>query len=93
MPTQTCFVVEASYVVGAAERRAPFRNEHLERVEKLARAGAIILAGAFGDMSGSLLVFALEHEDSVRAIVETDVYWREGIWTAYTIRKLSRVTL
>lgn len=88
-----CYVVRASYVEGAAERRAPFRGEHLGRVEKLLREGALLLAGAFDDMSASLLIFAVRSEEAVAAVIESDVYWREGIWTDYTISKLNRVTV
>jgi hypothetical protein len=88
----TSWVVEAAYAEGAAEKREPFRGEHLERVGKLSREGALVLVGAFADMSASLLVFTLESEDSVRAIIETDVYWRNGVWTDYTVRPLNRVS-
>lgn len=87
----TCHVVEASYAEGAAEKRVPFREEHLERMRKLAGEGAVVLAGAFEDMSASLLILALESEEAVAAVVESDVYWREGIWTGYRVRRLTRV--
>jgi hypothetical protein len=83
--------VEAAYAEDAAQRREPFRAEHLDRVGKLAKQGALVVAGALADMSASLLVFAVESEDAVRAIVETDVYWRNGVWTSYTVRRLNLV--
>lgn len=86
-----CFLVEAVYVEGAAEKRAPFREEHLSRVEKLIREGALLLAGAMNDMSHSLLVFNVESEDAARAVIESDVYWRNGVWTDYSVKKLNRV--
>jgi uncharacterized protein len=85
------YVVEAAYAPDAADRREPFRAEHLDRVGKLSGEGALLVAGAFADMSASLLVFAVSSEDAVRAIIETDVYWRNGIWTDYTVRRLNRV--
>ena len=88
---QTSYVVEAAYAPDAADRRGPFRAEHVDRVGKLSEEGALLVAGAFADMSASLLVFAVSGEDAVRAIVETDVYWRNGIWTGYTVRRLNRV--
>ena len=93
MKIETCYVVEATYVEGAADKREPYREEHLERVGKLIQAGALFLAGALADMSASLLVFAVEGEDAVRAVIESDVYWKNGIWTGYTVAKLNRVTL
>jgi len=89
---QTCHVVEATYAEGAAEKRAPYREEHLQRVVKLIDAGAVVVAGALADMSASLLILAIEGEDAVRAVIESDIYWENGIWTDYTVRKLNRVT-
>jgi uncharacterized protein len=87
----TCYVVEATLVEGAAEKRVPYRENHLERISKLAAEGVVGAAGAFDDMSASLLLFAVESEEAAAAIIETDVYFREGIWTGYTIRKMNRV--
>jgi uncharacterized protein YciI len=84
-------VVEADYVEGAAERREPHRAEHLERVRELGREGTLVLAGGFEDLSSSLLVFTLTDEQVVSDLIESDVYWREGIWTHYRIRKLNAV--
>jgi uncharacterized protein YciI len=86
-------VVEADYGEDAAQRREPFREEHLERVRKLGREGALVLAGGFDDMRTSLLVFDLADEQAVAAVIESDVYWREGIWTGYRVRKLNSVPL
>ena len=89
--TQPCFVVEATYAPDAATKRVPFRDKHLERMSKLSDEGAVIVAGAYDDMSSSLLIFTLETEESVRAIIESDVYMKEGVWTGYAIRVLNRV--
>jgi uncharacterized protein len=91
--TRPVYVVEAAYVEDAANRRTPFRQAHLERVRKLGEQGALILAGGFEDMKSSLLVFTLEDEESVAAVIESDVYWHQGIWTDYRIRKLNAVPL
>jgi uncharacterized protein YciI len=88
---KTTYVVEATYAQDAATRREPFRAEHLDRAGKLSREGALLLAGAFADMSASLLIFGVASEDAVRAIIETDVYWHNGVWTSYTVRRLNRV--
>ncbi len=50
-----------------------------------------MFAGAADDLSASILVFAVEKEEAVRAIVETDVYMRNGIWTDFTVTKLNRI--
>jgi uncharacterized protein YciI len=89
--SEPCYVVEAPYAAGVAEKRAPFREAHLARLAMLSDEGALVMAGAYDDLSGSLLVFALASEDAVAAIVETDVYWKNRVWTSYKIRKLNRV--
>ena len=66
--------------------------EHL-CLAMLSDEGALLLAGAFDDLSASLLVLAVESEEAVVAIVETDVYWKNRIWTSYKIRRLNRVIL
>jgi uncharacterized protein YciI len=86
-------VVEADYAEDAARRREPYRQEHLERVRKLGSDGSLVLAGGFEDMKTSLLVFTLTDEKTVADIIESDVYWREGVWTDYTIRKLNAVPI
>lgn len=93
MATEVCYVAECIYAKGAAERRAPFREQHLARVGMLSDEGALLLAGAYDDLTASLLVFAVASEEAVAAIIETDVYWKNKVWTSYTIRKLNRVVL
>jgi uncharacterized protein YciI len=89
--TKPYMVVEADYAEDAAERRSPYRKAHIERVRKLAAEGALIVAGGFEDMRSSLLVFDLGDIDAVSAVIESDVYWREGVWTDYRIRQLNAV--
>jgi len=91
--TEPCYVAECIYAKGAAEGRAPFREQHLARLGMLSDEGALLLAGAFEDMRSSLLVFAVESEEAVAAIIETDVYWTNKVWTSYTTRRLNRVVL
>jgi uncharacterized protein YciI len=91
--TEPCYVAECAYAKDAAARRGPFRQAHLARLGMLSDEGALLLAGAFDDMSASLLVFAVESEEAVAAIIETDVYWKNRVWTSYKIRRLNRVVL
>src|SRR6267143_1976261 len=91
--TEPCYVAECTYARDAAQKRAPFREAHLARIGMLSDEGALLLAGAFDDMSASLLVVAVESEEAVTAIIETDVYWKNKIWTSFKIRRLDRVIL
>lgn len=88
---EPCFAVEATYAPDAATRRSPYREAHLARLAMLSDEGALVLGGAFEDLSASLLVLAVGSEEAAVAIVETDVYWRNRVWTSYRVRKLNRV--
>lgn len=88
---KTSYLVEAAYVQDAAGKRGPYRDDHLARLGKLAHEGVLVVAGALADLSASVFILAVESEDAARAIVETDAYWKGGVWTDYTIRKMNRV--
>jgi len=81
------FVVEADYGPDVAERRPPVRSTHLERSLRLRREGVIVEAGAFTDLSGSLLMIRAEDEQTVRDLIESDVYWSAGVWVGYRVRE------
>ena len=85
------WVVEADYAVDAAERRPAVRAEHLTRIGELLASGTIILAGAYSDMSGSLLVVRAPDEEAALAVVRDDVYVRAGVWTSFRARAMGVV--
>jgi uncharacterized protein YciI len=80
------FVVQARYCEDAVNARAPHRDAHVSRALELRAAGTVVLAGAFEDLWGSLVVYRAADEAAVREIVESDVYWREGVWVEYDVR-------
>jgi uncharacterized protein len=83
------WVVEARYADGAQELRAPWRAEHLARTMQLRDSGRLLFGGAFEDLSASLVGYIVESEAAARELVESDVYWRKGVWTDYTVRALA----
>lgn len=85
------WVAEPSYGPDAAERRAPLRSRHLARIGELKVAGVIIEAGAFADMSGSLILLRTPSEEAAREVIEADVYWQAGVWTGLRIRAFGHV--
>lgn len=92
MPTiQPVFVVEAAYAPDATQRRDPVRAEHLAGVQRLIDDGRLLLAGAYDDMSASLLILAVDSEQEALRLVHDDVYWHAGVWTDVRIRRLNRV--
>ena len=75
------FVLWGTYCADALEKLTPFREEHLKRLQSLKDDGTLI---TLGPTEGSTHVFGIFEADSletVRQLVELDVYWREKIWT------------
>jgi len=79
------FVLWGTYCDNALEKRTPYREEHLAGLQRQKEAGLLI---TLGPTEGSTHVFGIYEADSqasVEALVQGDVYWREGIWTAVTV--------
>lgn len=85
------FVVEATYAPDAAETRPAHRPAHLARIAELRAAGVVLEAGAFPDMSSSLLLVRAPDADAALAIARSDVYMREGVWVEARARPFVRV--
>jgi uncharacterized protein YciI len=85
------FIIDATYGPDAAELRPPLRPTHLARIAALRATGVILEAGAFPDMSGSLLLVRAADADAALAIAREDVYMREGVWVEARVRPFVRV--
>ncbi len=88
---ESVWLIEATYAPDAAETRGPFRAAHLERVVELREAGVVIEAGAFADVSASILIVRAESEEAALAIARDDVYMQNGIWVEVRARPFGRV--
>lgn len=86
------WLVEATYAPDAAEARVPFRAEHLAGIEARKAAGVIIEAGAFMDVSATIIIVRAADEAEAIAIVSDDVYLRNGIWVELRARRFGRVS-
>jgi len=71
--------------------RPTYRAAHLGRLENLERQGRLVLAGPFGDGSGSLIVMAADSLDEARAFAEADPYVTGGVFTVIDIRPFTKV--
>ena len=85
------WVVEATYAADAAERRPAVRAEHLAHIGELRAAGTIVEAGAYTDMSASLMLLRAPSEETALAVARADVYFRSGGWTGFRVRAFGRV--
>jgi uncharacterized protein YciI len=79
------FVLWGTYCADALEKRAPYREEHLEGLQRQKDAGLLI---TLGPTEGSTHVFGIYEADrqaQVEELLHNDVYWRNGIWTELTV--------
>jgi catechol 2,3-dioxygenase-like lactoylglutathione lyase family enzyme/uncharacterized protein YciI len=92
VPAETVWFAEARFAPDAADRRGPFRQEHLERIARLRADGVVVEGGAFLDaLTTSVVIIRAASEEAARAVMEGDPYVAQGIWTEISIRPWGRV--
>ena len=81
------YVLEYEVVDRFAERRAPFREEHLRLVRDAHANGELVKAGALGDPpNGALLVFRAASPAEAEAFARRDPYVTNGVVTRWKVR-------
>jgi uncharacterized protein YciI len=90
-PLESIWFVEATYAPDAAETRTPFRPEHLAGMRARLATGQYVEAGAFEDVSSSVLLVRAESAEAAIALVRDDVYVRNGVWVEVRARAFGRV--
>ncbi|HEY3774388.1 MAG TPA: YciI family protein [Solirubrobacteraceae bacterium] len=69
-----------------AERRGPYRDEHLRRIQVEKDAGRILMAGATGaPINGGAMAWTGATSDEIEAFVEADPYRGAGLILSYRI--------
>lgn len=82
------FILFYEYVADAAERRAPFRAEHLALLGEYRERGEVVMAGAFANpLDGAAIVFKVDDAAKVEAFVGGDPYVANGIVTSWRVRE------
>ncbi len=79
------FVLWGSYCEDVLAKRAPFREEHLERLAFLKKEGTLITLGPTKCNKHVFGIFKSEDIECIRSLIEEDVYWREGVWTDFEV--------
>ena len=90
-PIELVWLVEATYAPDGAETRLPYRAEHIARLQELKRQGIVIEAGAFTDVSATLVVVRAADEQAALDLCRDDVYLRNGVWVELRARPFGRV--
>jgi len=85
------WLIEATYAPDAAETRVPFRGRHLARLAELMDAGVVLAAGAFADVSASIIVVRAADEAAALDIARSDIYMANGVWVEVRARRFGLV--
>ena len=85
------WLIEATYAPDAAETRVPFLGRHLARLAELMEAGIVVAAGAYADVSASILVVRAADEQAALDIARSDIYMANGVWVEVRARPFGLV--
>jgi uncharacterized protein len=74
------------YVPDVLERRAPYRESHLERIRAARADGQIVMAGAVGNPPhGAVIVFGDVDRERIATFAREDPYVLGGLVSAWRI--------
>ncbi len=81
------YVLQGQYCENVLEKRAPYRQAHLDGLAAQNAAGTLITLGPTQDLKQVFGIYEAENETIVRNLIESDPYWQNGIWTSYTLHE------
>jgi uncharacterized protein len=81
------YIMWGSYCQNVLEKRAPFRQAHLEGLAQQKASGTLITIGPTQDLTQVFGIYEAANEAIVRHLVEADPYWQNGVWTMYEIKE------
>ena len=81
------YVMWGSYCENVLEKRAPYRQDHLDGLAKQKESGVLVTLGPTQDATMVFGIYDAPDEATVRSLVEDDPYWKNGIWTEYHVRE------
>ncbi|MBE9201401.1 MULTISPECIES: YciI family protein [unclassified Nodularia (in: cyanobacteria)] len=81
------YIMWGTYCENVLEKRAPYRQDHLDGLAKQKESGVLITLGPTKDSTKVFGIYESEDEATVRQLVENDPYWKNGIWTEYFIKE------
>lgn len=75
-----------------AQKRVPYRQEHLALAKAAFERGELILGGAFADpIDGAVLLFQGDSPAAAEAFAAADPYVRQGLVTRWWVRAWATV--
>ncbi len=80
------YVMWGYYCENVLEKRAPYREAHLNGLKAQKEAGTLVTIGPTEDLTMVFGLYEAPDEATVRSLVEGDPYWKNGIWTSYEVK-------
>jgi uncharacterized protein len=81
------YVMWGSCCADVLEKRAPYRQAHLDGLNQQKADGILVTLGPTKDLTQVFGIYAAESIEQVKQLVESDLYWQHGIWTEYTVKE------
>ncbi|NJM65179.1 MAG: YciI family protein [Acaryochloris sp. RU_4_1] len=81
------YVMWGSYCEGVLEKRTPYRQAHLEGLNRQKESGTLITLGPTQDLKRVFGIYEAKDKATIRHLVESDPYWQNGIWTDYEVHE------
>lgn len=81
------FIVWGSYCEDVLEKRAPYRQAHLDGLKAQKERGILVTIGPTADVTKVFGIYDVDSEAAVRELIEGDPYWQNGIWTEYEVKE------
>ena len=81
------YVLWGTYCDDVLEKRAPFREAHLEGLKAQKESGVLITLGPTKDTTKVFGIYDAPDQATVKQLVESDPYWQNGIWTSYEVKE------
>ena len=81
------YVAWGTYCDDVMEKRAPFRQEHLDGLAAQKESGVLVTLGPTKDVTQFFAIYDAEDEPTVRQLIEGDPYWKGNVWTEYSVKE------
>ncbi|ERT06116.1 YCII-related domain protein [Lyngbya aestuarii BL J] len=85
------YLLFGTYCDHVLSKREPYRKAHLEGIKKQKEAGIVVTICPTQDLTKVFGIYEAENEEIVRQLIESDVYWLNGIWTEYEVKEWIQV--
>ncbi len=81
------YIMWGTYCDNVLEKRAPYRQAHLDGLHQQKADGILLTLGPTQDLTQCFGIYDAPDEATVRSLIEGDPYWQNGVWTAYEVKE------